>query len=389
MPPGFNNSLANLNPTIMADLPEEMIAEITRHMSVVDSLFFSCVSKPIRSVILNDKSSYFLGEKYWKPKLAQYFPGYHKQQDKSYGEDFLKQYACVLKKIDSGCINLKCVSDALKEDIEFVLKVVRKKGMALYHFDNNVQSNKAVVLEAVKQNGKALCHAHTFLKMDIEVVLEAVKQNGMALYHARPYFKDNKAVVLEAVKQNEKSIQYAQDELKPFLQAYCNLKQALDRRPVLIVKTVIEQCELLFINNQESTDALLQVLDRTNDFIMRSEDDSAVCNYANFWNQINESASPGLQSLAKLMVGIFVLTARSTSSTHGFFSETQNASGNIMIGERQYSEPPSQKEPLKRKQSDIERASPGFFMPSGVSSKRFKSDEYEDNLSYSSSDYRG
>ena len=83
---------------------------------------------------------------------------------------------------------LSTLSDALKNDPEFVLAVVQRYGRALQCASNSMKNDREIVLAAVQQNGWALEWASDELKNDPEIVMAAVQQDWRALEVASDAF---------------------------------------------------------------------------------------------------------------------------------------------------------------------------------------------------------
>ena len=100
------------------------------------------------------------------------------------------------------------VTDELKNNKEFILKVIKKYKYTLSYASDELKNDKDVVLAAVKQDIKnkketgdlilgfsSLEYASDELKKNREVVLEAVKQNWFSLLCASDELKNDKDVL--------------------------------------------------------------------------------------------------------------------------------------------------------------------------------------------------
>ncbi len=134
--------------------------------------------------------------------------------DKYVMDDFFRLLG-VIKRDRAGItcgVVMKC-SNELRDDRDFMLVAVRKKGLALKYASNEFKNNYDLILAVVRHNGLALQYASEALKADQEVVLTAVSQNGNALQYASDGHKDSHEIVLAAVGQFGYALHHASDEL--------------------------------------------------------------------------------------------------------------------------------------------------------------------------------
>lgn len=171
-------------------------------------------------------------------------------------------------------------------------------------------STREEVLEAVKQNGALLRSAHPDLKNDRDVVLTAVSNNPAALIHAHADLLQDKAFVLEAVKKNAGAFIFAPTVFKPFLDAFNELNESYntmsDQNIKEAVGNILNQCEKMFIANQESMDNLTMVLKNTDDFLNPEIADDGET-YQEFASRIAKNPSQGMQLVGKLMMNLAVI----------------------------------------------------------------------------------
>jgi hypothetical protein len=153
---------------------------------------------------------------------------------------------------------IRQVPNHLRQNRNFMLRVVAQNGLALHWASLELQNDKELVMVALKQNPYAWNYVSRFLRRDKEVVLTllkpsspgrlpdedafygdyrpisqrilestspelrndkevvlaAVKQKGYALHFASPELKNDREVVLTAIKENAFSLGDASDALK-------------------------------------------------------------------------------------------------------------------------------------------------------------------------------
>jgi hypothetical protein len=132
-----------------------------------------------------------------------------------YISDRLKNnYDFILKVIKKNSDILEYVSKEFKNNIEIVLETVNTNGYMLKYASKQLQNNKKVVLEAIKNYGLALKYAGKELKNDKDIVLHAVNRNGLALQYVNNELKNDKDIVSCAVNNNGVSLCYAGEEFK-------------------------------------------------------------------------------------------------------------------------------------------------------------------------------
>jgi len=119
----------------------------------------------------------------------------------------------------------------MRNNYNTALEAVKQNGLNLKYITNKLKNDEDIVIEAVKQNGLSLKFAPNVFKQNKKVVMEAVKQGGYkteqgwpglfktinhkrcALRYASAKLKRDKEVVLTAINKNPKSIKYAAKEL--------------------------------------------------------------------------------------------------------------------------------------------------------------------------------
>ncbi|EFC38981.1 hypothetical protein NAEGRDRAFT_59370 [Naegleria gruberi] len=104
--------------------------------------------------------------------------------------------------------NLSLTSEELKNNREFMLKIMELKGQALCcipHFNND----KEMVLKAVKNYGNALYYSCENLRNDKDVIIEAMNTDGGSFSYASEELKKDRHIVTEAIKRDGNNLGYA------------------------------------------------------------------------------------------------------------------------------------------------------------------------------------
>ncbi|EFC42296.1 predicted protein [Naegleria gruberi] len=100
-------------------------------------------------------------------------------------------------------------------DEDFMREIVSIDGMLLsYAPSAEIIQNRDVVLIAVKQNGFALQHADKSLRNDEEIVREAIMQDGETIMFASERLRDNFELMAVAVTKSKVALLYASERLK-------------------------------------------------------------------------------------------------------------------------------------------------------------------------------
>jgi len=123
---------------------------------------------------------------------------------------------CVLAAVKQDGHALEYASDGLKADKEVVLAAVSENGNAASHADKKapIWAEKEFVLSIVRLKGIVLQLAADSFKSDKEVVQAAVANDGVSLWFAADHLKRDKEVVLAAVLRNGDALQYASEDLR-------------------------------------------------------------------------------------------------------------------------------------------------------------------------------
>ena len=108
---------------------------------------------------------------------------------------------------------IKYTNPSLKQNKEFILKVMEINGLALEFVDESFKNDKDIVLAAVRQNGLALKFASPELQKDEDVVLAAIQQNAFAIEFA-PELQSNKMIALVTVRLDGRAAFFLADALQ-------------------------------------------------------------------------------------------------------------------------------------------------------------------------------
>ena len=145
----------------------------------------------------------------------------------------------VLEAVSRDYTQFRDASERLKNDVAFMIRVVRVSPYCLTIASDAMQSNRDVVLAAVETRGTMIAYASPELKSDREIVIAAVTNEGeallvaedayhndaevvklaasnwpLALHYATRDVRDNKEVVLAAVQSHAMALQHASERLR-------------------------------------------------------------------------------------------------------------------------------------------------------------------------------
>eukprot|EP00961_Rhodomonas_salina_P215516 2911249-Rhodomonas_salina.1 len=96
-------------------------------------------------------------------------------------EHFFSDEVAMKGAAQNNHLSLRLASLRFRDDKEFMLDVVTKRGMALQFASSRLQADEEVVLAAIKQNGLAIQHAGAECKRNKGLLQEALRQNESAL----------------------------------------------------------------------------------------------------------------------------------------------------------------------------------------------------------------
>lgn len=114
-------------------------------------------------------------------------------------------------------------------DREYVLREVRRHGIALQHAHASLKADREIVLAAVEQDDDALFFADQSLLSNRDFLLEAVAANGDALFHAGSFKRDRDVVEAAVRKKGHSSLKHAHSSLR----SDAELRQIADAQPSL------------------------------------------------------------------------------------------------------------------------------------------------------------
>lgn len=116
----------------------------------------------------------------------------------------------ILKSLESATVNYEPIgifmSDRLKNDREFALKVLDIKTYLFLYFSDILKDDTIVVLKAVSNCGVNIIHASDRLKNFKPVVLEAVMEDAFNFIHVGDVLKSDKDFILECLKLTNNSV---------------------------------------------------------------------------------------------------------------------------------------------------------------------------------------
>eukprot|EP00401_Gymnodinium_catenatum_P050660 CAMPEP_0117608300 /NCGR_PEP_ID=MMETSP0784-20121206/80737_1 /TAXON_ID=39447 /ORGANISM="" /LENGTH=394 /DNA_ID=CAMNT_0005411569 /DNA_START=63 /DNA_END=1247 /DNA_ORIENTATION=+ len=114
---------------------------------------------------------------------------------------------------------------------EFILRAVRRNGLALRYASEEMQADKEVVCAAINENPGAFRFAAEEVAGDREVVLRTLARRGIMLGDVAQSLKVDRSVVLVAVRQNA-ALQYASEDLQndPDLQFEADQQRSAAKR---------------------------------------------------------------------------------------------------------------------------------------------------------------
>jgi hypothetical protein len=241
--------MPNYVPAQVAKLQDDVIFEISTHLSGLDLLRIATTNTVIRE-LLEERT-----ETVWKARYEHRFPEApdsnnmppldHKQafieraaQNKLKVQEYenmikahnlitedvaniIRHYLgtdreWVLSKLtDSGVsIDFMYVSLGLRSDIALMSEVVRRSSWMIDYVPRDLRQDRAIVLAQVKGYGRALEHLPDEFKSDKEIVLAAVQQCGYALQFAATELRADRDIVLAAVWENRNAFEFASEELR-------------------------------------------------------------------------------------------------------------------------------------------------------------------------------
>jgi hypothetical protein len=116
--------------------------------------------------------------------------------------DFTPNYKdndIILKVVECNYKEFKNIQLELKDDKEFVLENIKRKGIILKYVSKRLKMDYDIVFRAIQSDFTAL--KYSLLIDDKDFILKAVKQNGFCLSLVSERLQMDKDVILNAVKQ--------------------------------------------------------------------------------------------------------------------------------------------------------------------------------------------
>ena len=105
--------------------------------------------------------------------------------------------------------------EELKNDINFIKKLLKNNGGALEFLSNEHKSNKELVLIAVKDFlGRAICFASEELQSNREFIITCLKSNNSVFRFLSPSFRSDKEIVLLGMEGMKDALYYASSDCK-------------------------------------------------------------------------------------------------------------------------------------------------------------------------------
>ena len=99
-------------------------------------------------------------------------------------------------------------------DLEFVKKLVSKRGECFSHAPEAVRADRKTALKAIKDFSYAITFASEDLQNDRGFVLQALDADSGVFEYVKDKFKDDRKVALAAVKKRGWNLEYASERLK-------------------------------------------------------------------------------------------------------------------------------------------------------------------------------
>ena len=137
-------------------------------------------------------------------------------------ENILMNHDVMISAIDYWIIHvnpdvtilLSILSKELKEDKDFMMKVIRRCPQLLSsHLLYKLKKDKDIVMEAMQTNGLYLKYVVEELKKDKQIVVAAVKSNELALKYCHDELMGDKLFMLKVLETNSRAIYFIQKNL--------------------------------------------------------------------------------------------------------------------------------------------------------------------------------
>lgn len=120
----------------------------------------------------------------------------------------------VEKAVSKSEYYLAHASTRLKNDLNFIKKIIIDKPHALFFADPLLRHNRNLCMLALEKDGTVLKFLNEDFKNDIEVVTKAVKQNSKCLHFASKELRNDKDLALMSLENSNESLESMPDKFK-------------------------------------------------------------------------------------------------------------------------------------------------------------------------------
>lgn len=118
-----------------------------------------------------------------------------------------------LKMVKENGIDIKNLSEELKNDKDIIEAALSNDGMSMFFLSLENRNKKEYALMAVKQDGKALIYLNKELQEDINVVTAALSNYGVGYSHLNQEMRRDKNLLIIALKTHPFAFESASEEL--------------------------------------------------------------------------------------------------------------------------------------------------------------------------------
>ena len=101
-----------------------------------------------------------------------------------------------------------------KSDLEFVKKLISRRGECLEHAPEILRSDRKTVLKAIQDYSYAINYASEELRNDKEFILEGIKKNSKLFEDIDEKFRDDRDVAIAAIKKRIYNYEHISERLK-------------------------------------------------------------------------------------------------------------------------------------------------------------------------------
>ncbi len=132
-------------------------------------------------------------------------------------EDLKKDREVILEAVKQSGMALQYASEDLKKDQEVVLEAVKQSGVACIHADEAIWDSIAFIFSVLEIDIDNLSHLPIRVREDKDFIIKLVKVNGMHLEKLEDNFKNDRDVVKAAIEQNKEAIKFASEAVRKSL----------------------------------------------------------------------------------------------------------------------------------------------------------------------------